>query len=325
MQTILITGAAGFIGSALADRFLTMEELRVAGLDNLDPSYSEIWKRENLHHALTNSRYRFYKEDIRNDQRLLEIFQKEAPEIVVHLAAAVGGRDSFRRPAFYQETNVVGTENVLEVCRLAGVSRLILTSTANVYSGSSELCSETDPANSTINPYVVSKRAAEMLAEVHHRRYGIQTTVLRIFTVFGPRQRPGMGITRFADGILSGKEIQLFGDGSDSRDYLFVDDCVEGIVAAIKTPCNFEIINLGTGRLTSLNSVIAMIASTLGRPSKIVYVPHPAGDPRSARADVKKARSLLDFESRTSMSRGIASFVEWYRSNRFSMRKDSRA
>jgi UDP-glucuronate 4-epimerase len=316
MRTIMVTGAAGFIGSTLVDHLLTAEDNRVVGLDNLDPSYSEIQKRENLRQALAGLRFKFYEEDIQNSRRLLEVFQKEGPEVVVHLAAAVGGRDSFRRPSFYQQTNVVGIENVLEACRLAGVAQLILASTANVYSGLSELCSESDAANSTLNPYVVSKRAAEMLAEVHQRSCGIKTTVLRIFTVFGPRQRPQMGISRFVAGIDFGQEIQLFGDGSDSRDYLFIDDCMKGIVAAINTPRDFEIINLGTGQLTSLNNVVALIAAALEKPSRIIYVPHPAGDPRSARADIRKARSLLDFEPQTSMSRGIASFVEWYRLNR---------
>jgi UDP-glucuronate 4-epimerase len=324
MRTILVTGAAGFIGSTLVEHLLAAEEARVIGLDNLDPSYSEIQKRENLCQSLSNHRFRFYEDDIRNGQRLLEIFHEELPETVVHLAAAVGGRDSFRRPSFYQQTNVVGTENVLEACRMAGVAQLILTSTGNVYSGSSELCSESDPANSTLSPYVVSKRAAEMLAEVHHRSYGIQTTVLRIFTVFGPRQRPGMGIPQFVEGIELGKEIQLFGDGSDSRDYLYVDDCVKGIVAAIKTPRDFDIINLGTGQLTSLNSVVALAAAALQKPPQVIYVPHPVGDPRSARAGIRKARSLLRFEPQTSMSQGIASFVEWYRLKHCTMRNESR-
>jgi UDP-glucuronate 4-epimerase len=315
MRTILATGAAGFIGSTLVDRLLTAEDASVIGLDNFDPSYSEIQKRENLRQAFTHPRFKFYKDDIRDSQRLLEIFQKEKPEVVVHLAAAVGGRDSFRRPSFYQQTNVVGTENVLEACRMAGVAQLILTSTGSVYSGSDKLCAESDATNCTINPYVVSKRAAEMLAETHQRNYGIKTTVLRIFTVFGPRQRSQMGVSQFVAGIDVGREIQLFGDGSDSRDYLFVDDCVKGIIAAINTPGDFDIINLGTGRLTSLNSVVELIADALGKPSKITYVPHPTGDPRGARADIRKARSILGFEPQTSMSRGIALFVEWYRLN----------
>jgi UDP-glucuronate 4-epimerase len=323
MRTILATGAAGFIGSTLVDHLLTAEDTSVIGLDNLDPSYSEIQKRENLRQSLAHPGFKFYKDDIQDSPRLLEIFQKEKPEVVVHLAAAVGGRDSFRRPSFYQQTNVVGTENVLEACRLTGVTQLILASTGSVYSGSGKLCAEREAINCTINPYVVSKRAAEMLAETHQRNYGIKTTVLRIFTVFGPRQRSQMGISQFVTGIDIGKEIQLFGDGSDSRDYLFVDDCARGIIAAINNPCDFEIINLGTGQLTSLNGVVALIAAAMGKQPRFGYVPHPAGDPQGARADMRKARSLLGFEPQTSMSQGIASFIEWYRLNQVVTRIES--
>ncbi|RPI22653.1 MAG: NAD-dependent epimerase/dehydratase family protein [Acidobacteria bacterium] len=324
MIRILITGAAGFIGSVLCDRLLAKGTAIVIGLDNLDPCYSVLQKRANLCSAQKDSNFTFYENDICDPRLLVEVLQAERPAVVVHLAAAVGGRDSFRRPSYYQATNVVGSRNVLEACRLADVSQFIMASTASLYSGFAGPCTEDDPIDTALNPYVSSKRAAETSAEAHHMHYGLKTTILRLCTIYGPRQRPEMGISKFVSGIDQGEEIRLFGDGSDSRDYLFVDDCVDAIIAAIENPRDFDIINVGTGELTTLNEIVTLIAGTLKKQTRVTYVPHPAGDPRAAGGAIEKARRLLGFKPRTPLNRGLVSFVEWYRSNGHLTRRESR-
>lgn len=308
LARVLVTGAAGFIGSTLVDALIERGD-DVVGVDNFDPHYDPGIKRRNLAGALAQPAFTLVESDICDAASMEAAFRRARPEVVVHLAAAVGGRLSWDRPERYHRVNIIGLQNVLEGCRSHPPRKVVFTSTSNVYALDPRPCAEKDAADALPNPYAVSKRAGELLTGVYARAFGIPTVVLRLFTVYGPRQRPEMGVATFIRAIAEGRDVTLFGDGSDGRDYVFIGDCVQGILAAMELRCEYEAINVGSGRTTSLNQLVRIIGRALGREPRINYGAHPRGDPPALAADTTKAAALLGFHARTAIEEGIARTV----------------
>ncbi len=305
--TVLVTGGAGFIGSHLCERLAGMGR-KVVILDDLNDYYDPALKRANL--ARLKGKAVFRKGDVRDARLVQGLLDRHRVESVVHLAARAGVRPSVADPVLYAQVNVEGTAVVLEASRKAGVARILFASSSSVYGRSARLpFREDDPAADPVSPYAATKRAGELLCAAHHSLYGTPILALRLFTVYGPRQRPDMAIQRFARTILEGREIPMFGDGSSRRDYTHVSDIVEGIVAGLHWRKGFEILNLGGSRTITLKDLIGLLARAAGRPARLKRLPDQEGDVPATYADVSKARRLLGWAPRVPLPTGIAGFV----------------
>ncbi len=313
MKRVLITGAAGFIGSHLADALLARGD-RVFGLDEFNDYYDPAVKRRNLAGALRSDRFTLYEADICDEARLREIFEKSRPEVVVHLAARAGVRPSIREPNLYHRVNVIGSQHVLDACRDFTPSHLVFASSSSVYGGSRAVpfC-ESDPVMRPISPYAATKRMNELQAHVYSHLYGVRVTMLRFFTVYGPRQRPDMAIHKFTRAILRGEPVPMFGDGSTRRDYTYIDDIIDGVVRCVDTPFDYEIFNLGEQRTTTLRDLIAIIEKAVGKAAVIDCKPLQPGDVEITHADISHARTHLGYNPRFDMEEGVRRFVEWFR------------
>jgi len=311
LSLILVTGAGGFIGSHLVDRLLA-DGYDVVGLDNFDNFYDPAIKRRNLRNALNNKHFRLMEGDIRDTETIQHA--GEGSDAVVHLAARAGVRPSIRDPLLYEDVNIRGTLNILDMCRKNGVSRLLFGSSSSVYGINSKVpFAEDDPVGCPISPYAASKRAAELMCFTYHHLYGFSITCLRFFTVYGPRQRPEMAIHKFTRCIDQGREITLFGDGTSARDYTYVDDIIDGVVAALDQPAGFEIINLGGSQTTRLRELVSLIEDALGKKADIKWLPDQPGDVPITYADISKAKRLLGYSPKVPVTEGIPRFVEWYK------------
>ncbi len=317
MRNVLVTGAAGFIGSHLCDRLLR-DGRRVMGVDNFDPFYSTDIKRRNLGWALAHKNFAMIHEDILNEGEMCRVLADFRPDAVIHLAAKAGVRPSLTDPKGYMMANVAGTASMLEASRRAGVSHFLLASSSSVY-GDSEYTpfKETHRTDASVSPYAASKKACESLAHSFHHVYGMNTTCLRFFTVFGPRQRPDLAIARFTDLIAKDQPVPVFGDGSTSRDYTFVLDTVDGIVRAMERPKGYSIYNLGNSSPVSLSDMVAAIAEELGCTPRIVRLPDQAGDVRTTFADITAAVRDLGYRPSTGFRDGIRRYVKWFRAAQF--------
>jgi len=311
---ILITGGAGFIGSLLAEALLRRGD-SVTVLDNFDPYYDPAIKRRNLSAARAYEQFSLVEGDIRDSALVRDTLTDSAPTAIVHLAALAGVRESLNDPLAFNDVNVNGTLVLLEAAREHGKPRFILASTSSVYGNSERIpYREDDPLMHCISPYGASKIAAEKYGYIYHSVHGLEVVALRFFTAYGPRQRPDMAIHRFARAILSGEELTLFGDGSTSRDYTYIDDIVAGVVSAIDGGGGeFSIINLGNSTATRLGELVRLIEEACGAKAKIRYLPEQPGDPPHTCADISRARQLLGFEPATPIAEGIRKFVAWYR------------
>ena len=314
MKTILVTGAAGFIGSHVVDKLLD-QNCQVIAVDDFNDFYSPLLKRENVRGHLEDSAYKLSEIDIRDLQSLEAIFAGNKIDAVVHLAARAGVRPSLEQPVLYQEVNVAGTQNIFECCRKFEVKKCIFASSSSVYGINSKVpFSESDPIFHPISPYAATKAAGELLAHVYAHLYDFQILCLRFFTVYGPRQRPDLAIHKFTRLIGEEKVIPVFGDGTTRRDYTYIDDIVAGIMAALSyDKTRYEVINLGNSATVSLNELIAVLESVLGKPAKINRLPEQPGDVPRTFADITKARNLLGFRPSTPIEDGIRKFVGWYR------------
>ncbi len=253
MKTILVTGAAGFIGSNLCDALLERGD-KVIGVDNFNAYYSPETKRENIGSALAHPNFQIVEEDICHEQPLKKIVADARPDVVVHLAAQAGVRPSLEDPHLYHDINVKGTQNILDACRAIKLSRLVMASSSSVYGAIHEVpFRETMDVSQVISPYAATKRMNELMGHVYHHLYGMNITLLRFFTAYGPRQRPDMAISKFTHLIEQGLPVQMYGDGSTYRDYTYITDIVDGVIRAVDTPLGYEIINLGKGHTVSLN------------------------------------------------------------------------
>jgi UDP-glucuronate 4-epimerase len=310
---VLVTGAAGFIGSTLVDRLLG-EGRRVVGLDSFDPFYPEDQKRRNLEKAVTSGAFRLERADIRDADALARVLAAEPVEAIVHLAALAGVRPSLERPADYADVNVLGTTRVLDAAVRAEVRHLVFASSSSVYGERTEgPFRESDPVERPISPYAATKRAGELVAHTFHHLHGLSVTCARIFTAFGPRQRPDLAIRKFADRMLAGQPIPVYGDGSAVRDFTFVEDLVDGLVAALDRPLGWALLNFGAGRTISVNEVIAALEAALGVSARVEHLPRQPGDVSRTWADVSRAREALGYAPSTPFEEGIVRFVAWRR------------
>lgn len=311
-MTILVTGAAGFIGSHLCEALLA-DGHRVIGLDNFDPFYDPAVKLANLDGVLNLPAFQLERGDIRDRQLLRQIFTRQPVDAVVHLAAKAGVRPSILQPAEYFDVNVNGTLQVLESMAEARVNRLVFISSSSVYGNQAKTpFSETDDVSHPISPYAASKRSGELLAYTYHHLYGMDTACLRLFTVYGPRQRPDLAIHKFAQLALENRPIPLYGDGKTRRDYTFVADVVRGIQQLLALPAwGYEIFNLGGGNPVSLLDMVRALEHALERPLEVQFMPRQPGDVEQTFADTSKARAVFGYQPRVALKEGVALFTQW--------------
>ena len=315
MRTVLLTGAAGFIGHRTAERLLS-RGMRVVGVDNLNDAYDPRLKRWRLDQLAGKDGFELVRLDIESREPLERLFAKHRFDAVVNLAARAGVRYSLENPHVYFATNTIGTLNLLESMRRHGVRKLVLASTSSLYAGQPMPFDETLPVNTPISPYAASKKAAEVLCYAYHNLYKLYVSVLRYFTVYGPAGRPDMSIFRFIRWIDEGSPIQLFGDGSQARDFTYVDDVAEGTVRALE-PLGYEIINLGGGNAPiTLGAVIAKLEGLLGRQATIDRGEVHVADIKATWANIQRARELLGWSPSVDLDAGLARTVAWYRENR---------
>jgi UDP-glucuronate 4-epimerase len=314
---ILVTGAAGFIGSHLCERLRARGD-DVIGFDNFDAFYPRALKERNLAPLHAGPRFSFVEGDIRDEAALERVFAERHPEVVVHLAALAGVRPSLAEPARYADVNITGTQRVIDAARAHGARRLVFGSSSSVYGRDSKPpFKESDPCLAPMSPYAASKRAAELLLQTAHQLYGIDIACLRFFTVFGPRQRPDLAIHKFTRLIATAQPIQLFGDGTSSRDYTFIDDITDGIAAAIDQASGaapgYRIYNLGGSHPTTLLRLVELVSQALGMKPTIEYLPEQPGDMTNTLADVTLAARALGYAPKVSVEMGIRRFADWWR------------
>jgi UDP-glucuronate 4-epimerase len=315
MQSILITGGAGFIGSHLVDRLLSEGDWQVSVVDDFNNFYEPAIKRENVEIHKKNPNYRLFEADIRDKPALDKVFESAHFQSIVHLAARAGVRPSLQQPLLYAETNINGTMNLLELAREHGTKQFVFGSSSSVYGINAKVpFNEDDPIRQPISPYAATKAGAELLCHTYSHLYGMRCVCLRFFTVYGPRQRPDLAIHKFARLISEGKPIPVFGDGTTRRDYTFIDDIIDGVRAAIDyTASDYEVINLGESRTVELRELIPLLEKELGTTAKIDRQPLQPGDVPQTFADITKARTLLGYNPQTQIEEGIHRFVEWFR------------
>ena len=315
-DTVLVTGAAGFIGSSLVERLLA-DGHTVVGLDNFDSFYDPEVKRGNVAAAGTNRNYRLVEGDIRDRGLLDRELSGTSFGTVVHLAARAGVRPSIADPELYTSVNLVGTTCLLEACRRHGVERFLFGSSSSVYGNNAKVpFAEDDPVDHPISPYAATKKAGEVLCHAHHHLFGLKVACLRFFTVYGPRQRPEMAIHHFTRSIAAGAPIQQFGDGSSARDYTYVDDIVDGIIAAMDRLTGYHIWNLGGSRTVTLAGLIDMISKRLDTRAQVEVQPMQPGDVDRTWADTARSRQELHWEPRIGIEEGLDRFVAWFRSRK---------
>ena len=313
---ILVTGAAGFIGSHTSASLIA-DGHDVIGVDNFDPFYDRQTKEANLKGFLSAENFQFVEADIRDHDRMAELLAQHAPlDAVLHLAARAGVRPSIQDPVGYEQVNVAGTLNLLQAAvTQTKVPKFVIASSSSVYGNNPKVpFSESDPVDNPISPYAATKKACELICHTYHHLYQLPVTCLRFFTVFGPRQRPDLAINKFAKLILAGEPIEMFGDGTTSRDYTYIDDIVAGVRAAIDRCSGYEIINLGSKHPITLTDMIATVADACGQEAIVQTKPMQPGDVNRTFADVEKAARLLDYEPTTPFAEGVARQVEWLRS-----------
>lgn len=313
-MTIMVTGCAGFIGSHAVDRLLSSGK-NVVGVDNFDSFYDPSIKMKNIEHNLDNNNFVFYRADIRDKAEIDQIFEDNDIDVIIHLAARAGVRPSIQDPLLYEDVNIKGTLNLLELSKKCGIKNFIFASSSSVYGVNEKVpFSESDMVERSISPYAASKKACETYCYTYHHLYGIPVVCLRFFTVYGPRQRPEMAIHKFTRLIDNGQEIEMYGDGASKRDYTYITDIVDGIVAAIDKRSGYEIINLGDSKVVELQYLIALIEEKLGKKAMIKKMPVQPGDVPITFADISKAKTLLGYAPKVSIEDGIENFVKWYRS-----------
>jgi UDP-glucuronate 4-epimerase len=317
MKNLLITGGAGFIGSHLVDRLLTTDVEHITVVDDFNDFYEPATKRANISEHLNDLRYNISEVDIRNRAALEQVFEGHNFDCVVHLAARAGVRPSLSEPQLYSETNINGTLNLLELARHADIKQFVFGSSSSVYGINAKVpFSEDDPIRQPISPYAATKAAGELLCHTYSHLYGLRCVCLRFFTVYGPRQRPDLAIHKFARLISQRQPIPVFGDGTTRRDYTYVDDIIDGVVAAIDyEKSNYEVINLGESRTVELRELIALLEKELDMQATIDRQPLQPGDVPQTFADISKARALLGYDPGTQIEEGLHRFVEWFRMN----------
>ncbi len=313
---ILITGGAGFIGSHLAERLIG-EGHEIAIVDDLNGYYSPELKRDNLAGIGQAGPFEFVHGDVRDEERMDRLFRDRKFEAVVHLAARAGVRPSLEEPLLYESVNVHGTMVLLEASRKHGVKKFVFASSSSIYGVANHSPFREDDWNTMpISPYAATKMAGEKIGYVYSHLYGLPVTCLRFFTVYGPRQRPDLAIRKFTSWIDAGRPIPVYGDGSSSRDYTYVDDTVQGIVAALRHDALYDVFNLGNSSPVSLTKLIGLIELNLGKRAIIQRMADQPGDVPTTCADISKAEKQLGYRPGTPLAEGIRKFVEWHRARK---------
>jgi UDP-glucuronate 4-epimerase len=321
MANILVTGAAGFIGSHVCERLLGRGD-RVVGLDELNDYYDPALKRANLDLLSERGEFTHVLGDICAPGDVERAFEVAPPDALVHLAARAGVRPSLEQPALYSRVNLTGTTNLLQASAERGIERFVFASSSSVYGGNAKtpFCEE-DPVLQPESPYAASKRAGEMMCRAFHHIYGAQGALkdlccLRLFTVYGPRQRPEMAISRFTDLLFHGQPVPMFGDGASSRDYTHVHDIADGIVAALDRSRGYRIYNLGAGRPVRLDRLIELIASAVGVEAQVDHRPRQAGDVWQTFSDCSLAEAELGYRPTIDIEEGLRRYVTWHKEER---------
>ena len=314
MAHYLVTGAAGFIGARTSE-LLIKDGHTVAGIDNMNNAYDPRVKEYRLRKLQEMPGFAFHKLDISN-KSVIDSFMGERFDGVINLAARAGVRASVKDPWIYVESNMIGTLNMLEICRQTGTKKFIVASTSSIYGEdppypTPESASSSEP----LQPYAASKKGAEAMCHAYHHLYGIDVTVVRFFTVYGPAGRPDLSIFRFVKWISEGQPVRVNGNGEQSRGFTYIDDIARGVIAALK-PLDFEIINLGGHEVITINNLIKLVEDVVGKKAMIEYGPPDPADMHSNWADVTKAGELLGWEPQFDMRSGIEKLVEWYNAER---------
>ena len=309
---ILVTGAAGFIGSHLCER-LVANGRPVVGVDNFDDFYDPQIKRQNIARCLEKEDFRLVEADIRDSAAMAQAIAGGV-EIIVHLAAKAGVRPSIAQPLLYNDVNINGTLVLLELAKEHQIEKFIFASSSSVYGNNEKVpFSEDDNVDFPISPYAATKKAGELICHTYHHLCGMSVTCLRFFTVYGPRQRPDLAIHKFAKLIKRGEPVPVYGDGSMMRDFTYIDDIIDGTVAAIDKCGGFNIYNLGESHPIKVNDLIAEIENALGKKATKEYLPLQPGDVERTYADVTKACRDLAYDPKTDIRTGLANFTEWLR------------
>lgn len=310
---ILVTGGAGFIGSHLCDHLLALGH-QVVCIDHLSDYYSPLIKLKNIEPNLYNPNFTFLVKNVQERDKLEKLFQKFNFEAVVHLAARAGVRASLEEPLEFKDTNITGTVNLLELAKIYGVKNFIFASSSSVYGNNKKVpFSEDDQVEMPISPYATSKRACELYCYTYSYLCDLNVTALRFFSVFGPRNRPDMAHFLMTKAIFEGQPIKKFGDGATSRDYTYIDDIIDGIIACLHKPFKFEIINLGNHQTITLNEMIATLEKAIGKKAIINQLPMQPGDVEKTWADTAKAKRLLNWEPQTPYEQGVEKLINWYK------------
>lgn len=309
MQTFLVTGCAGFVGWKVSQKLL-QRGYRVVGVDNMNDYYDQRVKEYRLKSLQGLEGFSFYPVDIEDMDALRQIFDNHQLDCVINEAARAGVRYSIENPHVYMTTNALGTLNLLELCREFGIKKFVLASTSSLYAGQNMPFREDLPVNTPISPYAASKKAAEVLCYTYHYLYGLDVSVVRYFTVYGPAGRPDMSVFRFIKWVLEDKPLEVFGDGSQSRDFTYVDDIAEGTILATR-PLGYEIINLGNNIPHSLLEMIGLIEKYTGKKARLELKDFHKADMKATWADIQKAKNLLGWQPKVSLEDGIRLTVEW--------------
>ncbi len=316
-DTMLVTGAAGFVGSHACEALLRRGH-RVVGVDNFDGFYARAIKDASLRAIVSTGadRFNFAEIDVTDRARVAQLVAAAKPRAILHFAALAGVRPSIERPAEYARVNVEGTAHVLEAAAKNGVERFVFASSTSVYGNNATVpFREDDPAAEPISPYAATKRAAELMCHAYWHLHRLPVACLRLFTVYGPRQRPDLAIHKFTRLISEGQPIPVFGDGSTSRDYTFVDDIIAGVMSALDRCDRYRIYNLGGSNPVTLAALIGHVERAVGKKAVIDRQPAQAGDVERTYADVTRAREELGYDPTTPIEQGIRRFVEWFHSH----------
>jgi UDP-glucuronate 4-epimerase len=309
---VLVTGAAGFIGSNLSEALLRRGD-DVAGLDNFNDYYAPARKRRNVAALSTHRRFTIYEADVRDEQAVTSIVGEGGFDAVAHLAAMANVRYSIPRAQLYTDINIRGTVNVLEAVREAGVPHVVFASTSSVYGRTEQLpFREDDPLGKPLAPYPASKIAGELMGYSYHNLFDITFTALRFFSVYGERGRPDMMPYIITDSIVRGKSFKLFDAGDMYRDWTYIGDIVDGIIAALERPLGYERINLGRGQPVRMADFVELVEKLVGRRARMETPPAPASEPKTTYADITKAGRLLGYKPRITVEQGMARFWAWY-------------
>jgi UDP-glucuronate 4-epimerase len=314
MAQYLVTGAAGFIGARTSELLIKAGH-SVVGIDNMNDAYDPRVKEYRLRKLQAMPGFTFHKLDISN-KSIIDPFKQEKFDGLINLAARAGVRASVKDPWVYVESNMIGTLNMLEICRQTGTEKFIVASTSSIYGENPPYPTpESASSSEPLQPYAASKKGAEAMCHAYHHLYGIDVTVVRFFTVYGPAGRPDLSIFRFVKWISEGQPVRVHGNGEQSRAYTYIDDIARGVIAALK-PLNYEIINLGGHEVITINNLVKLIEDIVGKKAIVEYAPPDLADMRSNWADVTKAGELLGWEPQFSLRSGIEALVEWYNAER---------